>query len=99
MMKTKLTLLGVAALITAACDHESGNAVSTIEPCSGDLLFTELPPEGLEGTPPPIRLSGVRVSPVPPTALSSPGTVGVIYVPRPEPIPAVEVPVDPDGSL
>ena len=99
MMKTKLTLLSLTTLIAVACDHDSGNPVSTGEPCDGDLLFTELPPLELSGTPVPIRFSGVRVSPVPPTGLSSPGTVGVIYVPRREPISDAEGPVEAEESL
>lgn len=99
MMKTKLTLLFLASLITVSCEHESEKVVSTAGPCGGDLLFTELPPAEFNGTPAPIRFSGVRVSPVPPTALSSPGTVGVIYVPRLEPIPGAEEPAGPDGSM
>lgn len=99
MMKTKLILLSLTSLITVACDHDSGNPVSAAEPCSGDLLFTELPPAEPTGTPAPIRFSGVEVSPVPPTALSSPGTGGVIYVPRREPISGPGEPAEAEDPL
>ena len=99
MMKTKLTLLGLTSLITIACDHDSGNPVSAAKPCSGDLLFTELPPAESTGTPAPIRFSGVEVSPVSPTALSGPGTVGVIYVPRRGPISGAGGPAEAEDPL
>ncbi|MCH7225983.1 von Willebrand factor type A domain-containing protein [Verrucomicrobiaceae bacterium E54] len=81
-MKTKLTLLGVAALITVACDHESGNPTTDDAETSGHLLITELPPELIEGTPRPIHIPGASPGQVSPARTSSPGTDGVMYVPR-----------------
>lgn len=82
-MKTTPILLCASVLLMAACQKNSGSASSgPVETCvvkDGTLLLTQLPPEQLEGTPPPILLSGLLASPAPPQQLQGPGTLGVRY--------------------
>lgn len=55
-MKTKLSKLCILSLLLSACGDKAGNSTGQRGPRDGILLTTELPPELIEGTPPPIRL-------------------------------------------
>lgn len=82
-MKTKFILLSLTALALIACDQKQPEAsVAFSEVDLGENAFfltTELPPEQPDGTPVPIVLRGVSITPVAPGQAPTPGTWRVIY--------------------
>jgi Ca-activated chloride channel family protein len=83
IMKTKPILLCASALLIAACEKKQDNPAGIqAEPAAiknGYLLRTEFPPELIEGTPVPMRFSGITPRPVPLNEAQGPGTNGVFY--------------------
>lgn len=55
-MKIKLSIVCILSLLLSACGDKAGNSTGQRGTRGGVLLTTELPPELIEGTPPPIRL-------------------------------------------
>jgi hypothetical protein len=55
-MKTKLSTVCILSLLLSACGDKADGPAGQGGTRGGVLLTTELPPELIEGTPPPIRL-------------------------------------------